>query len=237
MLYDPTRHWISQGACRREDPGLFLAELNTGRTPNETVLAKWEQAKGICGRCPVLEECRRDTLGEPYGVWGGLDPEQRRLRRKKLPALMERWPEEKRLAWGKELHTLVEGGVQWGRIRQMTGFSSPIGERLIKEWREHLCSLRKPERMAAPVEERPRKPFPARVGKKNCWVRDGLLMRDGYYKGETSDGAWIKVQFRSSRETTHKWVRREDVRQYYPQPRVVAIYVGRPDAQKGSAIA
>ena len=234
MLYDPTRRWINQGACRREDPGLFLAELNTGRTPNEAVLAKWEQAKGVCARCPVLEKCRRDTLGEPYGVWGGHDPNERRIKRSNLPKVVPTWPQPLRLAWGKELHTLVEGGVQWGRIRQMTGFASPLGERLIKEWREHLRSASKPAPVAAPLPERALKPFPVKPGKKNCWVRDGAIMRDAYYRAQTSDGVWIRVQFRSSREATFKWIRATNVYQYHPQPVVIQPYLRRPDAQKGS---
>ena len=35
--------------------------------------ADLEQAKLLCARCPLLEECRRGALerSEPWGVWGG----------------------------------------------------------------------------------------------------------------------------------------------------------------------
>ena len=48
--------------CRRE-PDLFFAE-----SPAEV-----EEAKAICGACPIREQCLADALErrEPWGVWGG----------------------------------------------------------------------------------------------------------------------------------------------------------------------
>lgn len=48
--------------CRME-PDLFFAE-----SPAEV-----EQAKAICGACPIKEQCLADALErrEPWGVWGG----------------------------------------------------------------------------------------------------------------------------------------------------------------------
>ncbi|WP_407662754.1 WhiB family transcriptional regulator [Mycolicibacterium helvum] len=39
-----------------------------------------QRAKQICWSCPVLEACRRYALNahEPYGIWGGLTPSERR---------------------------------------------------------------------------------------------------------------------------------------------------------------
>jgi WhiB family redox-sensing transcriptional regulator len=36
-------------------------------------------AKAVCGRCPVVDECREHALKarEPYGVWGGLTVDER----------------------------------------------------------------------------------------------------------------------------------------------------------------
>ena len=40
------------------------------------------RAKLVCAGCPVLEMCREHALsvGEPYGVWGGLSETERRAR-------------------------------------------------------------------------------------------------------------------------------------------------------------
>jgi WhiB family redox-sensing transcriptional regulator len=48
--------------CRME-PDLFFAE-----SPAEV-----EEAKAICGACPIREQCLADALErrEPWGVWGG----------------------------------------------------------------------------------------------------------------------------------------------------------------------
>jgi len=37
-------------------------------------------AKSLCQTCPIIEECRMYALEakEEYGIWGGLDPEERR---------------------------------------------------------------------------------------------------------------------------------------------------------------
>ena len=49
--------------CRVEDPELWFAE-----SP-----AQLEQAKALCGGCPIRDACLAGALdrGEPWGVWGG----------------------------------------------------------------------------------------------------------------------------------------------------------------------
>ncbi len=56
----PVRHPLP---CREEDPELWFAE-----NP-----AQLEQAKTLCGDCPVRNACLAGALdrGEPWGVWGG----------------------------------------------------------------------------------------------------------------------------------------------------------------------
>jgi WhiB family transcriptional regulator, redox-sensing transcriptional regulator len=68
--------WTSQALCAQTDPDLFFSE-------NADDIA---QAKTICGRCDVRVECLSQALdtGEPAGVWGRHDPDERRklLRRR-----------------------------------------------------------------------------------------------------------------------------------------------------------
>jgi WhiB family redox-sensing transcriptional regulator len=42
------------------------------------------EAKAICAECPVTEQClsRAIQIGEPHGIWGGLNPEERDARSK-----------------------------------------------------------------------------------------------------------------------------------------------------------
>ncbi|MER5995831.1 WhiB family transcriptional regulator [Streptomyces viridosporus] len=67
--------WRTRGACTREDPELFFPIGNTG-----PALLQIEEAKAVCYRCPVIEQCLQWALefGEDAGVWGGLSEDERR---------------------------------------------------------------------------------------------------------------------------------------------------------------
>ncbi|GJF14423.1 transcriptional regulator WhiB7 [Mycolicibacterium cyprinidarum] len=49
--------------CHDDDPDLWFAE-----DPRDL-----EQAKALCGHCPIRRECLSEALErqEPWGVWGG----------------------------------------------------------------------------------------------------------------------------------------------------------------------
>lgn len=46
-------------------------------------LARERRAKSVCASCPVRNECLEHaiSLDERYGIWGGLNQEERRLLR------------------------------------------------------------------------------------------------------------------------------------------------------------
>jgi len=80
--------WQNQAACRGKDVDVFFPELSDdkGKTKEqlkEELRVKKELAKRICFNCPVREECEeyssRSNAGQPeeYGIWGGLDEEER----------------------------------------------------------------------------------------------------------------------------------------------------------------
>lgn len=72
--------WSDLGACLGEDPELFAPDGTTG---------KWVQviadAKAICNRCPVIEQCLQWALEtrQEYGIYGGLDEYERQQRRRR----------------------------------------------------------------------------------------------------------------------------------------------------------
>ena len=73
---DPDRGWIASARCRGLQPDLFFPPSEDGE--------EVEEAKAICGACPVRVECLAYALeaNETFGVWGGTTPgERRRLRR------------------------------------------------------------------------------------------------------------------------------------------------------------
>lgn len=68
-----------QAACRGMDPNVFHTERGEST----------KEAKAICGRCPIRQECLEFALEnyESFGIWGGLsERERRRIRRARKAA-------------------------------------------------------------------------------------------------------------------------------------------------------
>lgn len=67
--------WRHRAICRDEDPELFFPIGNSG-----PALMQIEDAKSVCARCPVTDQCLSWALesGQDSGVWGGLGEDERR---------------------------------------------------------------------------------------------------------------------------------------------------------------
>jgi WhiB family redox-sensing transcriptional regulator len=72
--------WRHNAVCREEDPELFFPIGNTG-----PALLQIEEAKAVCRRCPVMEQCLQWALetGQDAGVWGGLSEDERRAMKRR----------------------------------------------------------------------------------------------------------------------------------------------------------
>ncbi|MDA3022232.1 MAG: WhiB family transcriptional regulator [Actinomycetota bacterium] len=79
--------WRHDSACRDEDPELFFPIGNTG-----PALVQIEEAKLVCRRCSVVDECLRWALetGQDAGVWGGLSEDERRALKRRNARLRAR---------------------------------------------------------------------------------------------------------------------------------------------------
>ena len=67
--------WMDDARCKGMDAAIFF--LERGETPNE--------ARAVCSRCPVAEQCRQYARSGPWGrhgVWGG-ETERQRYPRKR----------------------------------------------------------------------------------------------------------------------------------------------------------
>ncbi|MFI8825690.1 WhiB family transcriptional regulator [Streptomyces sp. NPDC053431] len=74
--------WRMAAACREVDPDLFFP-VGAG----SPALAQAEEAKKVCRRCPVRDQCLRWAMDESRqvtGVWGGLTENERRSLRRRL---------------------------------------------------------------------------------------------------------------------------------------------------------
>ncbi|MFJ6728729.1 MULTISPECIES: WhiB family transcriptional regulator [unclassified Streptomyces] len=78
-----TDDWRQQAACRHEDPELFFPIGTSGPS-----LLQTQQAKAVCGGCPVRESCLEWALetDQTLGVWGGTSENERRAMRRRIRA-------------------------------------------------------------------------------------------------------------------------------------------------------
>ncbi|KES03999.1 transcription factor WhiB [Streptomyces toyocaensis] len=76
-------NWRNIAACRTEDPDLFFPIGTSG-----PALMQAEQAKAVCRRCPVQEQCLQWALetGQSIGVWGGTNETERRALKRRIAA-------------------------------------------------------------------------------------------------------------------------------------------------------
>lgn len=78
MPIQETWEWQYEGACRETNPETFFspdAERGPRRRRRESA------AKALCAVCPVRQACLEHALAvrEPYGVWGGLNINEREM--------------------------------------------------------------------------------------------------------------------------------------------------------------
>jgi WhiB family transcriptional regulator, redox-sensing transcriptional regulator len=68
--------WRELAACRTVDPEFFFPIGKTG-----PAIPEIQRAKAICASCPVRERCLTFAIDtrQDFGIWGGLDEEERRL--------------------------------------------------------------------------------------------------------------------------------------------------------------
>ena len=68
--------WANRAACLGAEPEVFFPVGSGGMAASDVAAAK-----AICSQCPVLHDCRDYALRsrQPFGVWGGLDEEERRV--------------------------------------------------------------------------------------------------------------------------------------------------------------
>ena len=67
--------WRQDALCREQDPELFFPIGSTGPAADQV-----DEAKAVCRRCPVVEDCLTWALdtGQDAGVWGATSEDERR---------------------------------------------------------------------------------------------------------------------------------------------------------------
>lgn len=72
----PLPAWRARAACRGVDTNLFFPHSpSRGRGATRII----QQAKSICARCPVRDECLKTALeNNERGIWGGTTYRERK---------------------------------------------------------------------------------------------------------------------------------------------------------------
>jgi WhiB family redox-sensing transcriptional regulator len=78
VLHVKAASWQEAGACRDGPASDFYPPLHTERKHERA--ARERRAKLVCASCPVRVECLEHAIAvdERYGIWGGLNQEERR---------------------------------------------------------------------------------------------------------------------------------------------------------------
>ena len=74
--------WQQTGACRSDGSASdFYPPMHSERKHER--LARERRAKSVCATCPVQVQCLDHAIAadERYGIWGGLNQDERRLLR------------------------------------------------------------------------------------------------------------------------------------------------------------
>jgi hypothetical protein len=73
---DPTRKRAARALCVGADPDVLFPAADGPTGPAQT----------ICGLCPVCGQCLAYAViaDEPFGIWGGLGPQDRQSLRRQL---------------------------------------------------------------------------------------------------------------------------------------------------------
>lgn len=71
------REWRRSASCQGEAGTDFYPPFG-GERKRERI-AREQRAKAVCATCPVSRQCLEQAVqsGERYGVWGGLNSEER----------------------------------------------------------------------------------------------------------------------------------------------------------------
>jgi DNA-binding CsgD family transcriptional regulator len=120
------RDWMDAAACTRVDPELFFSDTDDDR----------KAAIKICQGCPVLAQCRADTLATdlstPIGVRAGLTGSQRRRSRQ---ATHPKITAAQRKAARETARTLLaQGAATNAQVARQLG----VGESTVSRWRREF---------------------------------------------------------------------------------------------------
>jgi hypothetical protein len=249
VIVDLDKKWMPQAGCTNTRPEVFFVDIGseTLAHPSAKVQAKWNRAKRVCERCPVMKLCARDSLGEVEGVWGGLDPKQRLDLRAKHSVNVRKLTGPLKIEYAKLAHTLrVNYRYPVSDVGRIIGISAPTATYLHDWYEAHLKELAEQdeaareavgaEEMADVIELAP-VPFPTKAPSHgDCWVRYGRRVVAGYYLGQTEDDLWYCAKIKLAHEHSVSWIKAQDFKMCRAHHRNIMNRVGNGSRIYGTTI-
>ncbi len=80
MMILQSEEWREQAACKGMG-AIFFPEDNHSHRGN-----LYDEARRVCARCPVIEDCAVAGAREHFGCWAGMSPVERFPKRRRLSA-------------------------------------------------------------------------------------------------------------------------------------------------------
>lgn len=225
MSFDLERRWREHAACAGMDVEIFFPPQSQVKDEEEEVSprlqGKWDEAKRICHACPVRNRCASDYLGEPEGVWGGLDPRERKRLRRVRSRHVQGLPDnsKSRSQYGRLVHDLhINSHLDFKAVARLLGISVQVVHELYA-W--HLDRMKAEEERSAkvvelPIEEEEEEIIwpssPPRDG--DTWVRYHGRVACAHYRGETEDASWYHLKITHEGGSSNAWFKARDVRTF-----------------------
>lgn len=119
VLPDLNRRWEWRAGCRGLLSAVFFPDPARGKADIPQPI-QWAAAKKICYRCPVWLECQRDSMGERDGVWGGLDPLERKKIRREHDREVMAMPRRERYAIAQFVAKVKKDHL-WSEVSRIVG--------------------------------------------------------------------------------------------------------------------
>lgn len=138
--------WQQSAACRQADPEIFFdpSQDNKDSSGSPVRHLRRAAAKEFCASCPVVSECLREHIDEPFGVFGGMDQDERAVLRSQKVNM--RPADQRRI--GKSINDLRQQGVSWSDC------SKSVSRTVSETQRLHSIWINSPEGRAWVMEER-----------------------------------------------------------------------------------
>lgn len=234
MRTDLTKSWMERALPCKSDPDLFFPDHGANLNDiSKKTLNQWAAAKLVCRRCPFTMECAAEGLGETDGVWGGLDPlERRTLRHANAVRIRALEGEEKQAYALKAYRFQKERSLGIREIGRLLGVGDGTVTYLI-DW--HKTWLTEQEELKAKILELPepvvikfKANFPDNPpANGDGWVRYGRRVVAGHYVGQTEDDAWFYFRLKLvGGEYSPCWIKADDAKMTREMPRNVIVRSG-----------